>query len=240
MENEEILSIEAGQKPENIPGKFWNAEKGEIRIDDLVKSYVELEKKMNSMIKVPSEEASEEELAMFYSNMGVPESASDYQIKQRHELLVSDAEINERLRKAGFTPQQAQLVYDLAAERVIPVLQSLATEYETENHRRRLEEHFGGKERWDEVSRQLHSWADANISKDALDALGSSYEGIIALHNMMQSSEPSISKNDMTEFGGSITEESLREMMQDPKYWRDKDPAYINKISNGFKKLYPE
>jgi hypothetical protein len=242
MENEENIEIEVNKKtkPENIPEKFWDAEKGEIRIDDLVKSYAHLEKKINSMIKVPTKDASEEEFSMFYKNMGVPETANDYQIEQRHELLVSDAEINERLRKAGFTSQQAQLVYDLAAERVIPMLESLAAEYETENHRRKLEEHFGGKERWDEVSRQLRAWADANISEDELDALGSSYEGIMALHNMMKSSEPSISKNDMIGAGGAITEESLREMMQDPRYWRDKDSSYINRISSGFKKLYPE
>lgn len=31
------------QKPDNVPDKFWDAEKGEIRTDDLLKSYTELE-----------------------------------------------------------------------------------------------------------------------------------------------------------------------------------------------------
>jgi hypothetical protein len=30
----------------------------------------------------------------------------------------------------------------------------------------------------------------------------------------------------------------LRNMMRDPKYWRDHDEEYIRKIENGFKKLY--
>lgn len=30
----------------------------------------------------------------------------------------------------------------------------------------------------------------------------------------------------------------LREMMRDPRYWRDQDPAYIKVIEDGFKKLY--
>lgn len=29
-------------------------------------------------------------------------------------------------------------------------------------------------------------------------------------------------------------------MMEDPRYWRDKDKDYIAKITRGFEKLYPE
>lgn len=35
-----------------------------------------------------------------------------------------------------------------------------------------------------------------------------------------------------------ITDDDLREMMKDPKYWRDQEPEYVRKIENGFKKLY--
>lgn len=34
------------------------------------------------------------------------------------------------------------------------------------------------------------------------------------------------------------TESELREMMRDPKYWRDRDPETVRKIEQGFKKLY--
>lgn len=33
------------QRPEHIPEKFWDAEKGEIRVEELAKSYAELERK---------------------------------------------------------------------------------------------------------------------------------------------------------------------------------------------------
>ena len=36
----------------------------------------------------------------------------------------------------------------------------------------------------------------------------------------------------------NLTDEQLRRMMRDPKYWRDSDPEYVRKIENGFKKLY--
>lgn len=35
-----------------------------------------------------------------------------------------------------------------------------------------------------------------------------------------------------------ITPEELREMMKDPRYWRDQEPEYVRKVENGFKKLY--
>lgn len=34
------------------------------------------------------------------------------------------------------------------------------------------------------------------------------------------------------------TDKELREMMRDPKYWRDHDPETVKKIEQGFKKLY--
>lgn len=37
---------------------------------------------------------------------------------------------------------------------------------------------------------------------------------------------------------GDITEAKLNEMMQDPKYWKEKDPAYIDQVTKGFQQLY--
>ena len=43
--------------------------------------------------------------------------------------------------------------------------------------------------------------------------------------------------------GGSASgtdEKDLQSMMRDPKYWRDKDPAYIAKVTAGFEKIYSQ
>lgn len=34
-------------------------------------------------------------------------------------------------------------------------------------------------------------------------------------------------------------ERKLREMMRDPRYWRDKDPDYMDQVAGGFRRLYP-
>ena len=35
-------------------------------------------------------------------------------------------------------------------------------------------------------------------------------------------------------------EGALRHMIRDPRYWRDRDPAILRKVSDGFKRLYPQ
>lgn len=36
------------------------------------------------------------------------------------------------------------------------------------------------------------------------------------------------------------SEAALRDMMRDPRYWRDRDPAYTQRVRDGFMKLYQE
>lgn len=38
--------------------------------------------------------------------------------------------------------------------------------------------------------------------------------------------------------GRNPDEERLRRLMRDPRYWRDKDPAVLNQVSEGFRRLY--
>lgn len=46
-------------RPEHIPEKFWDAEKGEIRVEDLAKSYAELEKSRSKPAPKTGEEGDE-------------------------------------------------------------------------------------------------------------------------------------------------------------------------------------
>ncbi len=37
----------------------------------------------------------------------------------------------------------------------------------------------------------------------------------------------------------SAGEGELRQLMRDPRYWRDHDPQYVDMVSQGFRDLYP-
>lgn len=226
-------------RPAQIPEKFWDATAGGVRIDALLKAYQELERRMGSMVRVPAEDSDTEELAAFRRALGVPDSPDGYSIEQRHEMLAADADINRRLHEAGFTPRQAQLVYDLAFERVIPMLEDMERQFQCRHGLEKLKDHFGGEARWTETARQLAAWGKSNLPAHVYEALASTPEGVIALQRMMGSGEPIMGRVP-TPADEAPSEDQLKEMMKDPRYWKKRDPAFIEKVSNGFKRIYGE
>lgn len=197
----------------------------------------ELEARLQALSAVPGTGSGEDERRSFDRLRGVPDDPGGYCITCHHPLLASDPDVNARLHRCGFTGEQAQLVYDLAAERVLPILEQMAEEYESECQVARLVHHFGGEDRWREVNRQITAWGRANLSRDVLDALSRTAEGVIALHRMMSNPEPGIGRSSGA--GVSASEDDVRSLMRDPRYWRDRDPAVVRRVSEGFRRLYP-
>ena len=70
-----------------------------------------------------------------------------------------------------------------------------------------------------------------------LDNLAASYEGVLALERMMKGEEPNLMSQDVKSSDG-MEDKELQSMMRDPKYWRDRDPAFVAKVTEGFKNLY--
>ena len=206
--------------PAKLPQKFWDEQNQRIKLEELIDDY-------NYM-------ASRDENLVETNQRNMPASYDQYQINIPNELLDHDEELFKQFYEHGFTNDQAQFVYDLANERVIPVLDRLTVSFEAQKQLAKLSAYFGGQERFDETS----AWAKQNLRPEVYDALASTAEGVIALYKMMSSNEPLLGRD--TGFDGELSEQSLRKMMEDPRYWRDKDTAYINKITKGFQKLYPE
>lgn len=202
---------------EEIPEKFKDAETGALKTDMLLQSYKELEKKMSG-------------------HGAAPKSADEYCVNCDHGMFEADSEINQRLFEKGFTNDQAQTVYDLAAEKMVPMVQQVAGEFEADREVEKLIGHFGGTEKWKEVSRQLLAFGSKNLPTDVLDNLSSSFEGVMALYKMMKGEEPSLQRNTSAPQGAS--EKELSGMMRDPRYWRDKDPSFVAKVTDGFQNLY--
>jgi hypothetical protein len=226
------IETTANPKPETLPEKFWDPETGEIRLDALIQSYIALEKKLSAKAETP------EDKAKLHRMLGVPDSADDYCVNCDHGLFTPDADINTRLHERGFTPEQVQTVYDLAAEKLVPMILELSEEFKADREVERLAAAFGGPERWQEVSRQLLAYGRKNLPADVLRNLSSSFEGVMALHRMMKGDDVALSPRIDTPTGDS--ESDLRSMMRDPKYWRQKDPAFIGKVTEGFKRIYGE
>jgi len=224
-------------RPADVPEKFWDEEAGTIRVEALLKSYRELEKRLSRMVTLPGEDADEEERSRFLRALGVPETAEAYSIEARHPLVTSDPDVNARMHKAGFTPAQVQLVYDLAAERLLPLIAEAAQMFEAERELDRLREHFGGDERWQRAAKQLATWGRANLAPAVFEALSATASGVLALHAMMEKGEPGlISRSEPEE---APSDDELRMMMRDPRYWRKRDPDFVARVSDGFRRLFP-
>lgn len=202
---------------DEIPAKFKDPKTGEIKMQSMIQSYKELEKKFSQM---PS----------------VPKSADDYCIECKNGIFEVDNEMNKRLHEKGFTNEQVQFVYDLAAEKMVPMVIEMAGDFQAEREVEKLVEHFGGPEKWKEVARQLLAFGQKNMPADVLDSLSSSYEGVLALYNMMKGGEPVISQASGQRDNSDDLD--LQSMMRDPKYWRDKDPSFVAKVTEGFQRLY--
>lgn len=211
-------TVEKRTRPHGLPDKFWDEEKGEIRTGSLWRSYQALEQRFSR------------------GEGSVPERHEDYCIECGDRQ--TDPEVNAILHRAGFSNDQAQLVYDLARHYVVPQLEASNKGIEAATVKGRLEEYFGGKERWSTVSRQLGDWGRAHLPEDVMEALGSSFEGIQALHRMMAADEPGIAGSSKGN-DGSLDEKGLKKMMADPRYWRDQDKVMVDKVRAGFERLYP-
>jgi hypothetical protein len=224
-------------RPADVPEKFWDAEKGEIRIDALVKSYRELERRMARMVAIPADDSDAEARMRFLRALGVPETPDGYAIQPKHALTTPDPEINAKLHEAGFTPRQAQLVYDLAAERLLPLIAEAAAEFEADRERERLATTFGGTEAFARLAPQIAAWGRANLAPAAFEALAATHDGVVAMHRMMEKGEPRLAGR--SDSARAPDESSLREMMRDPRYWQKREPDFVNRVTDGFRRLFP-
>jgi Phage T7 capsid assembly protein len=225
-------------RPAGVPEKFWDREAGAIRTEALLKSYVELERKLGSTVPLPGDDDPEGQERL-RRVLGVPDAAEDYQIEARDELLQPTPEINARLHQAGFTQAQAQLVYDLAAEHVLPLVDDVAGELHAARDGERLAKRFGGDASWQNMARQIRTWGQANLAEDVYRTLAASYDGVIAMHQMMQAREPTVLQETNGAQSGEVDEAALTRMMRDPRYWRERDPAFVAQVTEGFQRLYP-
>jgi hypothetical protein len=153
-------------------------------------------------------------------------------------MMKIDPDVNQRLFDLGCTNEQVQGIYDLASEKIIPLIQSLSLDFQTARDLQALEQEFGGPEQFNTIARQISAWGEKNLERSVFDLLASHKDGIMALYRMMNGNRETNVLPARQENVSPDSEEALRRLMQDPKYWKYQDPELIKRIENGFKKLY--
>ena len=210
------------EKETKVPEKFLDDE-GHLKTEELLKSYLALERKMSESKKTEDE---------------MPKSAKDYHIVSKNPLIESDEDINEILFQHGFTNEQAQVVYDLATDRILPLMEEMVEDIATDRELQGLEQEFGGPEQFNTIARQISAWAEKNMDSSTFNALAKSKNGIMTLYQMMQGKMESPLVQGRGKVSTVDDEETLKKLMQNPKYWRDQDPELLKRVEAGFKRLY--
>lgn len=224
------------ERPADIPEKFWDADAGALRTEMLLKSYVELERKLGTMVPMPNSDDPNSRHKLQRA-LGKPETADGYEISSPHEMITPDPIVNAKLHEAGLSSEQAQLVYDLAAEHLVPLVEETNREASREHERSQLALHFGGAEKWQAISPQIKTWAQANLTEEVYESLGTSSDGVIAIYHMMQAREPNVISEAAIP-ADKTDERQLSTMMRDPRYWRDRDPTFVAEVTAGYKQLF--
>ena len=138
----------------------------------------------------------------------------------------------------GFTNEQAQVVYDLATDKILPLMQEMVEDIATDRELQSLEKEFGGADQFNTVARQISAWAEKNLDPETFNALAKTKNGILTMYQMMQGKVESPLIQGRGQISTVDDEETLKKLMQNPKYWRDQDPELLKRVEAGFKRLY--
>lgn len=217
------------QRPEGIPEKFWDAEKGEVKVDDLAKSYSELESKQGAGKKpegAPEEKpegetegATDAVAAKELASKGLDLNDFSQEFNQKGEL---SPESYEKLDKAGYPKA--------IVDQYIAGQKALASQYESE-----VKAVAGGEEQFAAVV----AWAAENLTEQEKIAYNKAIDsgdmaqaklalsGVTAKYQQAYPSEGNLLGGKPVGGGGGDSYESLAQMQEDmasPKY--KTDPAF--------------
>lgn len=210
----------ADSRPEWLPEKFNTPE-------DLVNSYSSLESKLGKGQDELRETIMGEIEAEAFANR--PEKAGDYTLPEGADELASDPDVEWWANFAwenGFSQEE----FDEGLQRLMPEQPNLDAEIEKlgDNANARIE--------------AVALWAQKNVPGDfqsEIIRLGETAEGVQLLEHFMNAmSDETVGGDSVT--AAALTQDDLRTMMRDPRYWdvRQRDPAYVKQVDEGFAKLY--
>lgn len=252
----------AAARPEWAPEKFWDATKGELRTEDLAKSYGEAQKLIGRKTdEVRATVRGEVEAELFGRR---PEKPEAYALSAPAEAV--DVAIFTGPPPADWTPQPGQSVLQLNPEsKALKGLQQMAhragtspedfqqllVEVARENgvrvpseadlvaDRQRVWNELGeGGERraqfvWGNMKRLLGDRASD------LEAVLGSAPAIMAVEELLaQAGGDRFAMPQPGQSSAPLTEASIKERMKDPRYRTD--PAFQAEIARDWKILYPE
>lgn len=227
-------TTEAPARPDWLPEKFWNADAGAPNIENLAKSYAELEKQRGNVDELKTK-WEEERLA------ARPETADAYHLPE-HDALDMEALAaspvvglwRQAAHEAGLPQDKFEkVIRDYADAELARIEQQKAVEIEKlgENASARIE--------------AVTLWGKRVLGETpefmALQGMTTSAEAVAALEKIMKlSGDIDTSAGDDATKEPEATEDEIRHLMNTPAYYNPskRDPAVVAKVEAFFKAKY--
>jgi hypothetical protein len=222
----DVQQASAPERPEWLPEKYNTGE-------DLAKAYKELESKLGGKEEDIRNKLLEEIQSEAFGDR--PETAGDYQLP---DVVDEDMAVDNDLLKwwsehsfeNGYSQEEFQKGIEMYAEAINGSQPDLKAESAKlgDNANDRIQ--------------AASMFANKFFPSDALPAIErmcESHEGIIALEAVMEAMKDGSFAGAAQPTSG-VTEQSLREMMQDERYFNPakRDPHFVKQVEDGFQQLY--
>lgn len=221
---EDVEQAAAPSRPEWLPEKYNSGE-------DLAKAYKELESKLGTKEEDLRNRIMEEIQSEAFSDR--PESAGDYQLP---ESIDDSAAVDNKLLswwaehsfENGYSQEEFEQGIAMYAEAMNGSMPDIEAEAKMlgDNADQRIE-----------AASLFANKFFPEAALPAIERMCESHEGIIALEAIMEAmKDGSFAGN--TQAVAGTSEKELREMMNDPRYWKDRDPHFIKQVTDGFQQIY--
>ncbi len=220
----DVQQAESPQRPEWLPEKYNTGE-------DLAKAYKELESKLGTKEEDIRSKLMEEIQSEAFSDR--PETAGDYQLP---ESIDQESAVDNKLLswwadhsfENGYSQDEFEKGIAMYAEAIGDSQPDIQAEAQKlgDNAEQRIE-----------AASLFANKFFPEAALPAIERMCESHEGIIALEAMMEAMKDGSFAGD-TQATAGASEKELREMMNDPRYWKDRDPHFIKQVTEGFQQMY--
>ena len=221
---EDVDAASAPERPEWLPEKYKTGE-------DLAKAYKELESKLGGRDDEIRNQIMEEIQAEAFSDR--PNSAGDYQLP---DIINRDEAVdNELLRwwsehafENGYSQEEFARGIEMYANSAMYNQPDIDAEFAKlgDNAEARIN-----------AASMFANKFFPESAIPAIERMCESHEGILALEAMMDAMKDGSFSGETTS-ASEMSEADLREMMNDPRYWKDRDPHFHKQVAEGFQRIY--
>jgi hypothetical protein len=238
-ETQEATTTEPSPRPEYVPEKFWNVDKGEINMEEFGKSYTNLEKyvggKKEELREQIVDELQQEAIAER------PEKVEGYELPKLPEgvteEIVNANPMTDWWKNFCYENAYDQETFEEGVNKYVDMY--VGNQIDVDAEKEKLGENADA--RLDAVN----NWASTFFTPEQYEAisgsLGQSVDGIEALEKMMNANKQTISNaQNFTQPERPLTLEDVRSMMKDKRYFdpKERDESYVRKVDDAFARLY--